>query len=184
MPQIVSNCQYIRYSGAPLTIGFGEVEQKKSLCKVEFNKKEKKIELIEIPVFQEMRKINGDFDEILNQLRKIKKEFENNDKEVWLEINFTGEMEAANLREELQNEVQNTNIEILRITNETAIKRFLSSKNFSENGEEINLADLDREEVFRKCLTLKEPLVELHDSLLAAYREILKSIDEKDIRSE
>jgi exonuclease SbcD len=87
VPQKVGAAEYIRYSGSPIPMGYGEATHEKSVVIVEFsNNPQSKITLHRVPCFQALERISGGFDEITERIHELKLQTSN----AWLEIEYTG----------------------------------------------------------------------------------------------
>lgn len=173
VPQKVNNSDVMRYSGSPLPIGFGEANQDKSVCLIEFTGKEASVALIKIPVFQCLERIRGTWEEISARILELSQ------KKVWLEVVYEDEKVIGDLRERLEAAVSGTEIEILRIKNNRIIERVLNQINDKETLDDLNVND-----VFDRCLALHDVPEEQRPELLRAYRETIMSINEDDSRTE
>lgn len=174
VPQKVGGSEIIRYSGSSIPMGFGEAGQKKTAVLIEFSEPQSrvpKISLKEIPRFQELLRIEGDMDNILETIHQA----ENRGSSAWLEVEYTGSHIVGNLRERLEEAVEGTNMEILRVRNRRITNHVLKSMDTAEN-----LEDLKAEEMFIRCLDQYEVPDEQRFELVGAYREILKTVFEKD----
>jgi DNA repair protein SbcD/Mre11 len=171
IPQIVGGYDFIRYSGSPLPIGFGEAEQQKSVFLVEFMDRAPQITGIPVPRFQELKTLRGDWPAIAREIDGMKAR----GSRAWLEIVYEGEEIAGDLRARLDEAVAGTGIEILRIKNSRVLERALSGA-----GAEESLDNLDATEVFRRCLQAHEVPEDQRPALLGAYREIIVSLSEAD----
>lgn len=175
VPQRVNNSDIMRYSGAPLPMGFGEARQQKSVCLVEFDGRKASIELIDVPVFQRLERICGNWEDIHARLV----EFAAAGESIWLEIVYEGEALAGDLRERLDAAVAGTELEILRVKNNRIIDRVLQRMHSDET-----LDDLNAEEVFERCLAAHQIAVEQRPELLQAYKETLASLYQDDAMAE
>jgi exonuclease SbcD len=109
VPQKVGAAEYIRYSGSPIPMGYGEATHEKSVVIVEFsNNPQSKITLHRVPCFQALERISGGFDEITERIHELKLQTSN----AWLEIEYTGTEIAGNLRELIDEAIANTAMEI------------------------------------------------------------------------
>lgn len=61
VPQAVKDSETKRYSGSPLPMGFGEAKQQKSVCLVTFDGTAAAVKLIDVPVFQSLVSVKGDW---------------------------------------------------------------------------------------------------------------------------
>ena len=176
IPQSVGKSDFIRYSGSPLAIGFGEAMQKKSVVLVEFSEDgAPTIAEIPVPCFQELRTLKGDWPTLARELDELKGWRSS----AWLEILYEGDEAAGDLQNRLDEAVAGTGIEILRVRNNRMLERAMSVK----SGEET-LDDLDVTDVFERCLDDRKVSPERRPALLSAYRDIIVSLDEQDPRAE
>jgi DNA repair protein SbcD/Mre11 len=175
VPQIVGCSDFIRYSGSPLTIGFGEAEQQKSVFLVEFSDHVPRVTGIPVPRFQELKTLRGDWPAVAREIDGLK--FRGS--RAWLEIIYEGEEIGGDLRTRLDEAVAGSGIEILRIKNSRVLERALSG-----TGAEETLDDLDATEVFQRCLQAHEVPEEQRPALLSSYREVIVSLSEADQMAE
>ena len=175
IPQKVGGSDFIRYSGSPLPIGFGEAAQEKNVVLVEFSGESPRIANIPVPRFQELRRLRGDWPTISQDIEKMKV----NKSGAWLEILYEGDEASGDLQQRLDEAVAGTGIEILRVRNNRLLERVMSGKTGDET-----LDDLDVTDVFERCLEAHNVSLERRPALLSAYREIIVSINEQDLRAE
>lgn len=175
LPQKVNNVETIRYSGSPLPIGFGEAKQQKNVCLVEFNRTTPTVQLIDVPVFQKLECIKGDWDEISSRILELS----DTDSQAWLEIAYEGDEVIGDLRERLDTAIAGTRTEILRIKNSRIIDRVLGQTHDDETLDDLNVND-----VFERCLAAHEVPEDQRPELLRAYQETLSSLHEDDVQAE
>ncbi|OPY85528.1 MAG: Nuclease SbcCD subunit D [Syntrophus sp. PtaU1.Bin208] len=175
IPQKISGSDFIRYSGSPLPIGFGEAGQEKSVTLVDFSTGIPAVSTIPVPRFQELKTLRGDWATLVRQIDGLKAE----GRPIWLEIAYDGSEIGSSLREKLDEAVAGTAIEILRVKNNRVLERALSGEN-----KEVTLDDLDVTEVFQRCLDAHEIPGEQRRALMDAYGEILVSLNEADPQAE
>ena len=174
-PQIVAGSETIRYSGAPLTMGFGEAGRQKSVCLVEFSASDPVVETLPIPTFQEIVCIQGDWQHIEDTITSLATD----DKILWLEVIYQGDELISDLRQRLDDAIVDTRLEILRIRNLRIMERTLHPAT-----EDETLADLGHDRVFNRCLDAHEVPEEQRASLMAAYNEIATSLQQDDPMAE
>jgi exonuclease SbcD len=156
-------------------MGFGEAGQAKSVCRVRFAAGQVTVAPLEVPVFQQLERIQGDLAGILDRLQTLAAA----DSRAWLEIEYTGDEVIGDLRDRLDQAISGTTMEILRIRNSRLVDSVLGQMHAEET-----LDDLDVEEVFLRRLA-REPLSEeQQQELLATYRETLSSLHDDDLRAE
>lgn len=175
VPQKVNGSETIRYSGAPLPMGFGEAKQQKSVCQVEFRSTNASVQLINVPVFQKLERVKGDWSDISGRILELSVA----DSQGWLEIIYEGDEVIGDLRERLEVAVSGTRMEILRVKNNRIIDRVLKQIH-----EEETLDDLSVNDVFKRCLTVHGVPEDQWPELLQAYQEVLLSFYEDDAQAE
>lgn len=165
VPQRVANSETIRYSGSPIAMGFGEATQQKSVCVVQFNDQQQaQVELVPVPVFQALLRLQGDWEQIQHALLALKVKNES----VWLEIIYNGQAWKADLREEVEALIAQSPLEVLRIQNQS-----LTARSMQQRHAEESLDQLTETEVFERCLADNQVDADQQPELLGAYQEIL-----------
>ena len=175
VPQKVNGSETIRYSGSPLPMGFGEAKLQKSVCQVEFHSTAASVQLIDVPVFQKLERVKGDWDGISNRILELSA----SGSQGWLEVIYEGEEVIGDLRERLEAAISGTQMEILRVKNSRIIDRVLG-----QIREEETLDDLNVNDVFERCLTVHEVTDDQRPELLRAYQETISSLYEDDLQAE
>ncbi|MFA5679359.1 MAG: exonuclease SbcCD subunit D C-terminal domain-containing protein [Pseudomonas sp.] len=178
VPQKVSGSDIIRYSGSPLPMGFGEARQQKSLCQVTFDgssgQRRTQVELLNIPSFQRLERISGDWPTIAGRLVELAA----TDSSAWLEVIYQGEEVISDLCERLDTAIAGTRLEVLRIKNSRIMDSVLG-----QTHEQETLDDLDVNEVFERCLAQHAVNEDQRPGLVNAYREIVQLIHEDDAQA-
>ena len=175
VPQKVNGSETIRYSGSPLPMGFGEAKQQKSVCQVEFHSTAASVQLIDVPIFQKLERVKGDWEGISNRIIELSA----TDSQGWLEVIYDGTEVIGDLRERLEAAISGTQMEILRIKNNRIIDRVLGQIH-----EEETLDDLNVDDVFERCLAVHEVPEDQRPELLRAYQETVSSLYEDDVQAE
>ncbi len=180
IPQKVNGSETIRYSGSPLPMGFGEAKQQKSVCQVVFDQEEghstaASIQLINVPEFQRLERVKGDWDGISGRMLELSA----TDSQGWLEVTYEGDEIIGDLRERLEAAISGTQMEILRIKNNRIIDRALGQIH-----EEETLDDLNVNDVFERCLTVHDVPEDQRPELFRAYQETVSSLYEDDVQAE
>lgn len=182
VPQRVAGKEWIRYSGSPLPMGFGEATQTKSVCLVDFpdggsggGTRRPDLELVTVPVFQRLVRLQGDWSSIESQLAELAAEHES----VWLEVIYDGKEVVGGLRGRIEAAVENTQLEVLRVKDASSFERVLTA----EDADEV-LDELNPTEVFRRLLGAKEVSEEQQADLWRTYEEALASLVAADPRAE
>jgi DNA repair protein SbcD/Mre11 len=174
VPQKINGCEVRRYCGAPLPMGFGEAGRSKCVCMVEFTGSGISVETIEVPVFQELVRIEGAWQEIADRMAALCEA----KSQAWLEVVYDGREVIGDLRERLEAAVAGSGMEILRVRNNRIIEGVLNRI------DDESLDDLDVYEVFERCLSLHAVSDEQRAELQQTYREAVASIHEEDARAE
>ncbi len=172
IPQSVSGKEYIRYSGSPLAMGFNEANQQKSITILDIEDKIN-ISTLDVPKFQELEQIKGDLEYIKQRLTQLK----NSDKPIWVEIIYEEDTIPGDLNRILNDYIQNSKIEILRIKSKKFTNKSL------KRDYDITLQDLSVYEVFDKCLEYYEVDLEQRDELKELYKEVVIALEQKDINN-
>mgnify|MGYP001023523257 FL=1 len=175
VPQKVNGSETIRYSGSPLPMGFGEAKQQKSVCQVEFHSTAASVQLIDVPVFQRLERVKGDWDGISNRIIELSA----TESQGWLEVIYDGTEVIGDLRERLEAAISGTQMEILRIKNNRIIERVLGQIHEEETRDDLNVND-----VFERCLAVHDVPEEQRPELLRAYQETVSSLYEDDVQAE
>ena len=175
IPQTVGGSDFIRYSGSPLPIGFGEAAQEKSVVLIEFSDETPKVSTIPVPSFRELKTLRGDWPAIARDIEKLKSEGSS----AWLEIVYEGDEIAGDLRERLDETIEATSMEILRVKSNRALEKALSGMCADET-----LDDLDVTDAFKRCLESHKIPEDQRPELLSAYQEIIASLNEQDKMAE
>ncbi len=171
VPQKVAGSENLRYCGSPIPMGFGEANQQKLVLQIDFDGQAPTVSEIPVPCFQPLRRIAGGMDEILEALKQLKLEHSN----AWLEIEYTADEIAGDLRDPIEAAIENTDLEIRRIKNKRVMDRVLQRIDTAET-----LDDLEPTEVFARCLEEYEIPTGQRPELSASYAEILQSLHEAD----
>jgi len=175
VPQKVNGLETIRYSGSPLPMGFGEAKQQKSVCQVEFHSTAASVQLIDVPVFQKLERVKGDWDGISSRILELSATGTRG----WIEVIYDGIEVIGDLRDRLESVISGTQLEILRIKNNRIIDRVLGQIH-----EEETLDDLNVNDVFERCLAVHDVSEDQRPELLRAYQETLSSFNEDDRQAE
>ena len=126
------------------------------------------IRTLDVPVFQRLERIEGDWDTVMARLDALKAAQEN----VWVEVVYTGER-IADLAQNLHKAVKDTAVRILRIQNEN-----LRVTAFGLLPEGETLENLNPETVFDRLLDKKSVAADKRKRLKEMYAEILLDIQQ------
>lgn len=170
IPQRVGGSDFVRYAGSPLPIGFGEADQEKSVVIVEFSGTMPAVATLPVPRFQELTTLEGNWETIAHGVDRLRSAGSS----TWLEIVYEGDEIAGSIRERLDEAIEGTAIEILRVKSNRVVERALSRVDTE------TLDELDAGEVFDRCLEAYKVPEEQRPALINAYREITVSLLEAD----
>ncbi len=174
-PQMLdSQLPHIRYSGSIIPLDFSEIKDQKVVNLVHFEngKIKGEIELLPIPVFRKLIRLEGDLESVQKKLEAIPAE----EKEdyAWVDVLVKTEQIIPDLDRQLRSFSKELPLELLKIRTQGNYKAL------DEQILEVDLDDLSVEEVFkRKCESLGEAPKEMKD-LQKTFKELLSWIDEKE----
>jgi exonuclease SbcD len=175
MPQCVGNVNHYRYSGSPIPMGYGEINQAKKVIVAEWDhSRTPAIREIPIPCFQPLVRIVGSLDEIQEKVMQLRQE----ESTAWLEIEYAGSDMIGNLRELVEESLNGTTMEIRRIKNRRIMDRI------SRIREDETLDDLDVHDVFERCLEASGVPSADRLEMKQLYQEIVRSLHEEDVNAE
>lgn len=175
VPQKVGGAEHIRYSGSPIPMGYGEINQDKQVLIVDFVGRSLTVTPLFVPKFQQLVKITGDVQNIQQKIEQLKAEQSN----AWLEIEYTGTEIVSNLRDLLDEALNDSELEVLRIKNRRLMERVIHSEM-----DEETLDDLNPDDVFARCLTAFEVDEVEQTELISAYQEIIQELQDSDKNAE
>ncbi len=182
VPQIVGRQERVRYSGSPLVTDFSEAKIEKQVVIADIATdgageggaaaRRLDIRTVPVPRFQELVQVTGEtFHAIASGIEKLQAAGST----AWLEIEYTGGAVLPNLRQELDDIVDGSGMEIRRIKN-----RRLTAKIMESMGSEETLEDLNSRQVFERCLDSHDIPEAERGTLAALYAEIVASLDDDD----
>ncbi|MEA3333870.1 MAG: exonuclease SbcCD subunit D C-terminal domain-containing protein [Pseudomonadota bacterium] len=175
IPQKVGKSEHIRYCGSPIPMGYGEATQEKSVVLVKFDGRTPQINEHPIPCFQVLERISGGIDKISARIDLLKSGSSN----AWLEIEYTGREIVGNLQELMDEAIADTDMEIRKIKNRRVIERILNQSDKAET-----LDDLNKNDVFIRCLDSHEVAEKERPELIRSYQEIINILQEEDSNEE
>lgn len=165
--QRIGGSEIIRYSGSPLPMGFREALYSKKVLLLTTNNRKVSVSELDVPVFQTLLRIEGDFTGITEELMRLKAAGSN----AWLELELTSDELRPSFSEEIQEMLVGTEMKALKIKN----RNFAA--NVLQTNEEIrSLDDLTVEEIFINCLNDNDVADEERPGLIESFREILAEL--------
>lgn len=176
VPQVVNQSDYIRYSGSPIAMGFGEAKQTKQVMLVQFSHTaaddfadngKPLLTPITVPTFQALVTIKGDWDMIQAKINTLKATKQS----VWLEVLYDGDEIISDFYQQANKLVEGTNLAVLKSKNLRVTAKSIASKVSNET-----LEDLDEKAVFERCLVQNNVPESQRTSLWACYLQVLEEI--------
>ncbi|MDL2266937.1 exonuclease SbcCD subunit D C-terminal domain-containing protein [Desulfovibrio sp. OttesenSCG-928-G15] len=174
MPQTVGGTPAVRYCGSPLPMSFGEAEQEKAVCLIDCRNGQCTSSTLAVPVFQKLVRLQGTWEHIEKRIGALAEE----DLAIWLEIILDDEALIGDVRARLDALTAGTKLEILRIRDSRIVARVLGNDALTEN-----LAELDLDDVFARCLEEHAIPDAQKVELTAAYKELLTDFFAEDIQA-
>jgi len=162
--QRVGGKDNVRYSGSPLPMGFREALYAKKVVLLETQNRNVSTRELDIPVFQQLLRLEGDYDAITNQLLVLKAD----GCDAWLEVELTSDELRPAFSDEIQELLSGSAMQALKIKNRNFAAYALQTE------EEIrSLDDLTVEEVFLNCLRDNSVQDDDKPELMDCFREIV-----------
>ena len=162
----------VRYSGSLIPLSFSEVQDIKSVTVVDFEEKKiKKIEVLDIPVFRKLKLFRGTLEEVKEKLSKhnVRLLLNKNKLRTWAEIQIESDTILPNLDSQLTDFVKDMYLDILKL-------RIVRSQEKQSKTVFIhqNLKDMSELDVFQKRLESVEESERV--GLLESFRELLETV--------
>lgn len=175
VPQQVGGKEHIRYSGSPIPMGFNEAAQTKQVLIVSFLGNQPTIVPLAVPTFQRLEKIVGDFNHIETRIQQLIEE----NVSIWTEIEYTGKAPIPNLKEQIETQTDNTQLQVLRIKNQLVFNQILKRIDIQEE-----LCDLSPSEVFCRRIEGLDLSDEDRAALTQSHNQIAQWVSEEDIKED
>jgi exonuclease SbcD len=169
-PQIVGKNEKFRFSGSPLPINFGEKFNRNIVIEVEFKEGDQTIVEHDVPRFQELLKIVGDYETICEKIDSVK----DSQSAIWIEVEYNGKEVKSDLKQLLLERVESTNLEILKISDKTVIK------SLTQDVVDIDLEDITHQDLFETLLDSADVEIEQREDLISSFNEIVTMVLEED----
>lgn len=168
---INSDFKHIRYSGTLIPLNFTE-KTKKSITILDFDGRDFVKEIVRVPTFRTVCRIEGTFDEVIAELEAFEV-FE--DLTAWIEVSINSEVMILNLKEKLDAVVEEKDIEILNFrVNASQERRF-------EHYQVYNLKTLKPLEVFEQKCSVEGFDENTTAELMGTFKELLNSMSDRDL---
>jgi len=192
IPQSIKGKENIRYSGSPIPMGFSEIGTPKQVVILETLEGEEnsenslhvpekvfpfRIESKTIPVFQTLKVLRGDFQEIEAAARALPAE----EPRIWVKAVFAGEYYELSVRDQIEELFQALpHLDLVSFENQTSRTRQKSE----EVSQHEDLRQLDENEVFERFLEVCHGMMsqESQEKLKETFRELQDMFEAEQIR--
>lgn len=173
LAQKVGGSEFVRYCGSPIAMGFGEANQQKIVCLVEFQNDlygiQTTVQELKIPCFQKLKSIQGDWDHIQHQISQLKKSKES----YFLEIVYDGQEVMSQLHQKIIDLVDNSSLQVLHTQN-----NFQRQTLLQQVPTERDLPSMGEKEVFQQLLELRKIPPEQRTTLEECYDLALQALQQ------
>lgn len=168
--QTVGGLDHIRYSGAPLAMGFAEAGLPREVLRVDLRpdideRYTVQVTPISVPCFQPLARIQGRRDEILAALDALVAGHTS----VWVEVVHRDDVLVGGLSAEVAARVENSPVSVLQVRDERRLALAMRAAADAPS----SLASLTPEAVFQCCLDANQIAGEQQAELRASFDELL-----------
>lgn len=168
VPQAVGDCEYIRYSGSPIAMGFGEAGQQKSICKVVFNgRSEREISMCEIPVFHKIENVCGDQKEIRSRLMELAALGE----EIYISVIYHGDEPLDSVTGIIE-DILEAQKNIICLCTKNLSKRSVDAGGIAYIRDEV-ISEINEQDMFIKLLDTNDVSEAERPELISTFNELL-----------
>lgn len=172
-PQIAAGLEHIRYAGSPVPLSFSEAGNPKVVVIVEFDDQTAEMTIAQaaVPVFQELRCIRGNLDEIVSAFESMGSP--QNSETVWVEVQLDSDEWAPDLINRINEAVADRPIEVLAVK----YLQGMQSRRLTRTQDLQTLEQLTPREVFEKRMAAEKSVDEAESGdLKQAYAEIIDCV--------
>jgi exonuclease SbcD len=170
LPQRVAKQENRRYSGSPLAMNFSETDQSKKVLLVD-SAENMTVHEISVPCFQKLENITGDLEHILNKIADLAEKKQS----ILLEIHYKGDNLIDDLQEQITSAVEDTQLEVLRISNKRIYNHILK-----QSDEIRTLEELTPHQVFQQCLDLSEIPADQQQEMMLDFKTSLSALQNSE----
>lgn len=111
-PQVIGGKENIRYCGSPIALSFDEANQQKSVCLVDFDRRDmSQIQQLAIPLFQPLQTLKGSLAEIQQQLNALS--ITDSERPVWLDIEVATQDYLADIQQRIESLTHDLPVEVV-----------------------------------------------------------------------
>jgi len=169
-PQKVTKSGHIRYSGSPIPLSFDELSWDKQILVANFSgEKLSDVNSIPVPLFQPMKVIKGNLENIETQLHALKKY--SAELPIWLSVEVEQQTFYNDMQDRISNMLAGINAEVIclkRVKPKTTPQLQLAASEI--------LAELDVKDVFEKRLASEPADTEIERQRLIRMRTLFSVI--------
>ena len=168
--QKIDNLDRIRYSGSPYMLSFSEIEHKKKIILLQTdNEKINSLEEIDVPLFRQIRRIRGSYEECVTQLLAL--DTEEYELKPWVEVILNNEINTYFGFSEIHKAAEGLNLEVLKVTLKNE-RKIAGLEKLIQNAQNVN--ELSPNKVFElKCREQHFDL-DANPEILDAFNEVLQ----------
>ena len=170
LPQRVAKQENRRYSGSPLAMNFSEADHPKKVLLVD-SVENMTVHEISVPCFQILKNITGDLEHILSTIGDLAITKQS----ILLEIHYKGDELIDDLQEQISSAVEDTRLEVLRISNKRIYNHILK-----QSAKIKTLEELSPHQVFQQCLDLSEIPANQQQEMMLDFETILNALQNSE----
>lgn len=126
------------------------------------------LQSLAVPTFQSLMSVKGDWQHIKTTLEHLKKLNES----IWLEVIYDSDTVMGDFKQQVEELVKDTLLEIIRTPNLQAKNKVLQAQSINET-----LEDMDEQQVFERCLIAHNVPDEQKPAMWARYAEVLEALN-------
>lgn len=172
-PQKISKNEAMQYSGSPIPLSFSETNNQKSVVIVEFKEAQKEIYTLDIPLFKELHRLQGNLKDLEKQVESIS----NISNPPFVEITFQNSDLIDCDIEDFVSQAEANGVYILHQKRENEIK----DKVLNMEDENITLKQLSPLDIFGKRLESEQNISkEMIEKLNILYTKVLNECEYED----
>lgn len=177
--QTVGGRETVRYSGAPMAMGFDESDRPKQVMLVTWEGPgTPTVRPLDVPRFRRLARVRGDAASLLEQVRA----HVGSGEATWLEAVYEGEAVPGDWRTPLAEAVAGSPVAILRSRNARPTGQVLTAEAGDDEG--AGLAGLDVDTVFGRCLDAHGVPEDQRAELWRTFREVRDTLADDDPKAE
>jgi exonuclease SbcD len=171
-PQIVGGKEHIRYSGSPIPLSFSEIEDKKQVVILTYQKGQKLgIKTIPVPISRKLIRFKGNIEQVCSEIANYP---DQEKMTIWADVVLMQDQFIPNASAIINDAAKGKNIHVLSVKN----SREYRPLNIAAREEEIDLESFDVKEVFAR--RLESAGLQGNNELELTFSELLSLMNEKE----